>query len=482
MAAAVSITVLAGCGKKDDAKHSKIAYEPTWESLRQYPVPEWFQDAKFGIYFHWGIYSVPAFGNEWYPRNMHDKGSEEYEYHVKNYGDPSEFGYHDFIPMFRAEKFDADEWAELFQKAGAKFAGPVAEHHDGFAMWDSDLTRWDATDMGPERDIVGEIARAIRKRDMKLVTSFHHAFNWKYYELSYEGDYDTKNAEYAGLYGQSHPPGAPESEEFLKDWEAKVREVMDKYQPDYLWFDFGWKEPAFEEYKKSLLAYYYNEAEQWGKGVVVTYKGQHLPKGVGVLDLERGRLDTLSRDKWITDTSVDRNSWCYIKDPNYKSVNTLIDNLVDRVSKNGNLLLNIGPRPDGTIPEEQKELLLGIGRWLDVNGEAIYGTRPWSVYGEGPTKMMGGDFGEREDVIYTAKDIRFTAKGDALYVICLDWPGEQVTIESLNTIEKSKIMSIKMLGVDRELEWLLTEEGLTITAPGEKPCENAYAFKITIKD
>ena len=486
-AAVIFITALVGC-RSDNAikgKKTPIAYKPTWESLKQHPTPEWFEDAKFGIYFHWGVYSVPAFGNEWYPRRMYideeNQRGNYFTYHKKNFGDHKEFGYKDFVPMFKAEKFDADEWAELFKKAGARFAGPVAEHHDGFAMWDSDLTEWDAADMGPNRDIVGEIARAVRKHGMKLVTSFHHAYNWKYYEPSYAGDYDTKDPKCSGLYPSPHEPGAPESEEFLKDWEAKVREVIDKYQPDYLWFDFGWREPTFEGYKKSLLAYYYNKAEEWDKGVVVTYKHDHLPAGVGVLDLERGRLDTLSKDKWITDTSVDRRSWCYIKNPDYKSVNTLVDNLVDRVSKNGNLLLNIGPRPDGTIPEEQKELLLGIGKWLDVNGEAIYGTRPWAVYGEGPTKMQGGAFGERGEVVYTASDIRFTVKGNALYAICLDWPGEQVTIESLSRLEEANINSIKLLGIDKELEWSLAKEGLTIKIPDEKPCENAYTFKITLE-
>ena len=481
------LVVLAGCTRREGKKPS-IHYEPTWESLKQHSTPDWFHDAKFGIYFHWGVYSVPAFGNEWYPRRMYineeRRGKNYYEYHKERFGDPKEFGYKDFIPMFKAENWDPDEWAELFKKAGAKFAGPVAEHHDGFAMWDSDLSEWDAADMGPRRDIVGELATAVRKQGLKFVTSFHHAFNWKYYEPSYEGDYDTSDPAYSGLYGEPHTPGAPESEEFLRDWEAKVREVIDKYRPDYLWFDFGWRQPTFEKHKQSLLAYYYDKAEDWGKEVVVSYKRQHLPEGVAVLDLERGRLDTLTKRKWITDTSVDRKSWCYIQTPEYKSVNTLVDNLVDRVSKNGNLLLNIGPKPDGTIPDEQKELLLGIGKWLDINGEAIYGTRPWVIYGEGPTRIKGEAFGEREEVLYTGRDIRFTVKGENLYVICLDWPGDVLTVESLGVesgLLSQSISTVEMLGIEGALTWTRNDDGLKIQIPDEKPCEHAFAFRIELE-
>ena len=463
-------------------------YEPSWKSLKQHSTPEWFKDAKFGIYFHWGVYSVPAYRDEWYPRGMYAAFSDEdkqKQYHKEHFGDPSEFGYKDFIPMFKAEKFDADEWAELFKRAGAKFAGPVAEHHDGFAMWNSEHTEWDAADMGPKRDITGELAKAVKKQGMKFITSFHHAYNWKYYETSYEGNYDTKDPKYAGTYGlypEPHEPGAPESEEFLKDWEAKVREVIDKYEPDFLWFDMGWGESTFEEYKKSLLAYYYNKAEESGKEVVVSYKSQALPLGVGVLDFESGKLETLSPFDWLTDTSMDKRSWSYRQNPDYKPVNTLVDNLVDRVSKNGNTLLNIGPRPDGTIPEEVKERLLGIGKWLEVNGEAIYGTRPWISYGEGPTKMKGGTSWERKKngSDYTARDIRFTTKENDLYAIVLDWPGEQVTIESLRVLWESEIKSIKMLGISEELEWSLTDEGLTIETPDTKPCEHAYTFRISL--
>jgi len=468
------------------AQYKTKAYEPTWESLITHPVPEWFMDAKFGIYFHWGIYSVPAYENEWYPRLMYidevhpRKQTNFFQYHRETWGPQEEFGYKDFIPMFRAEKFNADEWVDLFVQSGAKYVGPVAEHHDGFAMWDSKLTDWDAADMGPKQDIVGEIAEAAKKKGLKFLTSFHHAYNWKYYEPAFK--YDAKDPRYAGLYGTPHAPGTPESKEFLEDWLGKIIEVIDNYQPDYIWFDFGWKEPTFEPYKREFLAYYYNKAEEWGKDVVVSYKHDHLPHGAGVLDLERGRLDSLRKDTWITDTAIGKKSWSYITNPEYKSVNTMVDNLIDRVSKNGNTLLNIAPRPDGTIPQEQKERLLGIGQWLKVNGEAIYGTRHWFKYGEGPTQFEGGYFIDRKELVYTSQDIRFTTKGNVIYAIALDWPGEEIIVESFKVFDANKIKSVSLLGVKADLKWEMTQNGLKIKTPKNKPCEHAYSFKIEYSD
>jgi len=463
------------------AQYKTKAYQPAWASLIQHPTPEWFKDAKFGIYFHWGVYSYQAYASEWYPRNMYREGSDVYNHHLKTYGSQNDFGYKDFIPLFTGEHFNAEEWVSLFKKAGAKFVGPVAEHHDGFAMWNSKLTDWNAADMGPQRDIVGEMAQATREAGLKFITTFHHAWKWRYYEPAFK--YDAKDPRYAGLYGMPHLPGAPQSKEFLENWLGKLIEVIDNYEPDMMWFDFGWgRDETFEPYKRKFLSYYYNKATEWKKNVVVTYKHNDLPEGTGVFDIERGQLDSLKRDVWLTDTSIDKKSWCFIENPEYKSVNVLIDNLVDRVSKNGNTLLNICPRADGTIPQEQKEILLSIGEWLDVNGEAIYGTRSWKKYGEGPTRFKGGGHIDKRDIDYTAEDIRFTVKNNVIYAITLAWPGEKIFIQSLNELESDKIESITMLGDGKELNWDMTEDELVIETPNKEPCEHAYSFKIVCKE
>jgi alpha-L-fucosidase len=472
---------------------SKSIYEPTWESIKSHPTPDWFQKAKFGIYTHWGVYSVPACGPNatWYPYNMYREGTPQFEYHVKTYGHPSKFGYKDFIPMFTAEKFNPDEWAELFKQSGAQFAGPVGEHHDGFCMWDTQFSDWSAAKMGPRRDVVGELEKAIRKQNLRFMVALHHAENWWFFP-HWRKEFDTSDPRYAGLYGKPHNLDGvvgkgffeqdKPSQEFLEVWKNKVHEVIDKYHPDMLWFDFALK-AVQEQYRKEFLAYYYNQGLEWGKDVVVTYKWHDLPPGAGVIDLELGRFDKLTYHEWITDSTVDDGSgWGYVHDAKYKSLKTLVHYLVENVSKNGYFLLNVGPKPNGEIPEQAKELLLGIGKWLDLNGEAIYGTTAWTSFGEGPTEMKkAGYFMEDEEVQYTAEDIRFTVKGDVLYAICLGWPEGQVTIKTLKELYPGEIRSIKMLGVDGELAWSLTNDGLTVKTPSQKPCDHAYVLKIDRK-
>ncbi|MFB3894954.1 MAG: alpha-L-fucosidase [bacterium] len=475
-------------------------YQENWNSIKEHKTPQWIQEAKFGIYTHWGVYSVPAYGpnGTWYPYNMYRKGSEQYRYHLRTYGHPAQFGYKDFIPMFTGEKFNADEWAELFQKAGARFAGPVAEHHDGFAMWNSKLTKWNAVKMGPKRDVVGELEKAIKQRSMKFMTAFHHAENWYFYP-HWIKEFDTANPKYSRLYGPLHnhsskpkgygQPGEWEKQEvpnreFLNRWLAKLYEVIDGYQPDMLWFDFGLKY-IIEPYKLKFLAYYYNKEKKWNRELVVIYKNRDLPPGAGLIDLERGRMDDLTYFDWITDTSVDDgDGWGYIQNVPYKSVTQLIHVLVDNVSKNGYLLLNVGPRSNGEITEAEKERLLGIGNWLQINGEAIYDTTAWFIYGEGPTKMeKSGPFSELKEPKYTPRDIRFTVKGNTLYAICLGWPeyARNYKISSLarNTII-GKISRVSLLGYNGRLQWKQNTNGLQITWPAVKPCDHAYTFKIEI--
>ena len=289
-----------------------MPFTADWESLKRHEAaPKWFRDAKFGIYFHWGVYSVPAFGSEWYPRNMHLKNRREYKHHLQKYGDPAKFGYADFVPKFKAEKFDADEWAALFAKAGARYAGPVAEHHDGFAMWASKLTPWNAKDTGPRRDITGELARAVRKRGMRLVTSFHHARNSLWQSRGrWTGHYDGVKANFPALLADPKRAvlyGYMPREKFLAMWLGKLKEVIDNYQPDLMWFD-SWLDQIPEKHQMEYLAYYFNKAREWDKSVVVTRKQRDLPLELSVEDFEKGRADRLTKNVWLTDDTISRGS------------------------------------------------------------------------------------------------------------------------------------------------------------------------------
>jgi len=452
-------------------------YKAQWDSLKKHKAaPDWFRDAKFGIYFHWGVYSVPAFGNEWYPRNMHIKKRAEYRHHIDTYGDPSKFGYHDFVPMFKAENFDADEWAELFEQAGARFAGPVAEHHDGFSMWDSEITPWNAAVMGPKRDITGELAAAIRKRGMRFITTFHHARNRKWYPRVQGWPTTSDDPKLQMLYGNMP------AEKFNRLWLAKLKEVIDKYRPDMIWFD-GRLEDVPESYHKEFLAYYFNKAGEWGREVIVTCKGLDFPREIAVEDFEKGRMNRLTEYVWLTDDTISLGSWCYTHDLKIKSTRYVLHVLIDIVSKNGQLLLNISPKSDGTIPKNQREVLLGIGAWLKKYGEAIYDSRPFIVFGEGPTRLKKGGQFAREKLQYKAADIRFTTKGDIVYAIQLGWPGagHETLLKSFSQEQRKesmKIRSVRMLGSNEKIAWSLREDGLLVTAPLSAPDEMAVVYKI----
>ncbi len=484
--------LMAACSSEKPAEPASSSqtprYVPEWESLFNHtPAPEWFRDAKFGIYFHWGVYSVPAFGSEWYPRNMHRKDSNVYEHHLKTYGDPAEFGYHDFVPMFKAEHFDAEEWAELFKRAGARFAGPVAEHHDGFSMWASKVNPWNARDKGPQRDITGEMAQAVRRHGMRFIATFHHAFNNQHpidrYPTGYYPHVEgwptaSDDPELRLLYGNMP------RDEFLERWKAKLFEVVDGYRPDIVWFDFVLGDIP-EQTRKEFLAYYLNRADEWGKEVVITFKGEDLPSEVGVEDFEKGRLDHLTDYTWLTDDTISWGSWCYTQDLEIKTPATVIHTLIDIVSKNGVLLLNVSPKADGTIPDNQKDVLAEMGKWLETNGEAIYGTRPWKSYGEGPTRMeKSGHFVGRLD--YTPRDIRFTQSKDgrALYVIVLGTAEDAVEIDTLKVNRTESDARIELLGSTEAVMFTVDDDQtLTIRPPaagsGRPISPYALAFKLT---
>ena len=460
-------------------------FEPTWDSLKQYTVPDWYQDAKFGIFIHWGVYSVPAFGSEWYPRNMYREGSPEFKHHVETYGPQSKFGYKDFIPLFRADKFDPAAWAELFRRAGAKYVVPVAEHHDGFAMYDCSLCDYNAVKMGPKRDIVGDLANAVRKEGMIFGLSSHRAEHWWFYGDGRKFDSDVKTDEWNDFYGPARTEKDIPDAAFLDNWLARSTELVDKYQPQVVWFDWWIEQPCFVPYLQKFAAHYYNRGVEWNKGVAVNYKNKTFPMGTAVLDIERGKLDKTSDQFWQTDTSISIKSWGYIENDKFRSTTSLLHELIDIVSKNGCLLLNLGPRSDGTIPQEAQDILLGMGEWLNMNGEAIYGTRPWLVAAEGPTAVKSGSFSDDREAPFTAYDVRFARKGNTLYAICMGWPktGETFRIASLGTkaAPALQVKDVAMLGCRESLKWRQEGEALTIATPAAAPCAHAVTFKIGLE-
>ncbi|MEU0559218.1 alpha-L-fucosidase [Dactylosporangium sp. NPDC006015] len=470
------------------------SYSATWASVDQHPpAAEWFQDAKFGIYYHWGVFSVPAYANEWYPRNMYNSGSNENNHHKSVYGDPSVWPYHNFIdgardkagnfvqfaPKLRSAggNFDPDEWAQLFLDAGAKFAGPVAEHHDGFSMWNSTVNEWNSVSRGPRLDLLRLHADAIRGKGLKLLVAMHHAYNFTGF---YQWVPAQSDASLRKLYGQL---GAAAEQQL---WYDKLREVIDGYQPDILWQDFNLSQLP-ESRRLDFLSYYYNRAVAWNKEVVATYKDGFNTRGE-VFDFERGGPAGIQSPYWLTDDSISSSSWCYTVGIGYYSANALLHALIDRVSKNGNMVLNIAPMADGTIPSGQRTVLLSIGDYLRRFGESVYSTRAWSAYGEGPTQMGGGTF--QTPRTGTAQDIRFTRSKDnrVLYATILGWPGSTVNITTLSAgrINLGTLTSVQLLGSTAGTYINLptrTQDGsgLRITMPsGTAPYSApAYVVKLT---
>ena len=461
-------------------------FAPTSESLLNYKVPQWYEDAKFGIFIHWGLYSVPAYDNEWYPRTMYTAGHRAFQHHVETYGPQNKFGYKDFIPMFKARRFDPDRWAKLFRKAGAKYVVPVAEHHDGFAMYDCGFSKWTAVKMGPRRDLVGELAQAVRREGMVFGLSNHRIEHWFFMEEGMKFDSDVRDGRYADFYGPAQPKDSPMDPplgaRWLDEWLVRCAELVDKYEPQVFYFDWWINYHMAKAHLRRFASYYYNRGAAQSRGVVLNYKDDALPPGAAVLDFERGVSADIRPMYWQTDTAVGRNSWGYVKDMQYKSATEIIGDLADIVSKNGGLLLNIGPRGDGSIPEQDEEILLEIGRWLSVNGEAIYGTRPWRLSGEGPAGARGGMFSEDKRKPYTSRDIRFTTQGGrALYAICLGWPEKDLTIRSLGSDMKlfgGKIEDVQFLGSRQPVQWVRRAGGLKVKMPRSKPCNHAFALKI----
>jgi len=468
-------------------------------------MPEWLLDAKFGIYANWGVYSVPAFETEWYAKWMYDKDTKRssvYQHHVQKYGDPSQFGYKDFVPMFKAEHFDADQWAQFIEASGAKYAGMAVVHHDGFLLWDSQISRWNAKQMGPKRDVYGELVTALRKRGLKTIATEHHlrSFNWyvpdsdnygvlkdpqKAAQLIKDRGWDLADPRWADLYWNEL--AGKRYADFIVEWQAKVREIIDKYQPDVLWFDGGdFRGTETEKIVLDLLCYYHNRAASWNKPVEVLNKlaGNkkfNFAENYGILTFEEGRdRNAQLVHPWIDDMKISDKGWCYIEGQQYKPAQEIIHGLVDRVARGGGLLLSLSPKADGTIPNEQKQVLLELGSWLKVNGRAIYSTRPWTTHAEGDeSKLKHGrlwTFGNCD-----ATDIRYTRSkdGKTLFAIVLGVPKGDVTFRSLGS-EAVKIESVSVIGAATEPVWKQTADALIVQPQNLESCRHAVVFEIKL--
>lgn len=476
---------------------SAQTFQPTDESFLQYKYPDWFRDAKFGIWAHWGPQAVPRQG-DWYAKKLYEEGSADYKYHVAHYGHPSKFGYKDIIPLWKAERWDPEKLMALYKKVGARYFVSMGTHHDDFFLWNSKIHRWNAVNMGPKKDVVGLWQKAAKKEGLRFGVSEHLGASYTWFQTSRRADktgpmagvpYDGTDEQYADLY---HPQTAPDDKAWLttnaenqKNWLASITELIDLYKPDLLYSD---SELPFGEVGRTMLAHFYNQdmAKNGGKLEAVYNCKLRASNGRWVQDLERGAMDSISPYPWQTDTSI--GDWFYRTGQKYMTGTQVIQMLIDIVSKNGNLLLNVVQTPEGDLEPDVQAILADIAKWTPVNGEGIYGTRPWKIYGEGPStvkKQEKGHFGGVKDVRpYESTDIRFTTKGETIYAFCMGQPAADVRITSLgkssNLISKP-VASVKMLGSKDKLTWKQEGDALVISKPSKLPDWQVVTFKVEFK-
>ena len=478
----------------------KGQFQGTRQSLSEYEIPEWFRDAKFGIWAHWGPQSAVEAG-DWYARNMYIEGGPQYLYHCETYGHPSKFGFKDTIPRWKAEKFAPAELMKMYRQAGAKYFMSMAVHHDNFDMWNSKHNPWNAANMGPKKDIVGMWHKAATDEGMKFGVSEHLWITYKWFSTSHGAD---KSGPLAGVpYDGADPKNydfyVDSDEVFSKldwnesnipewwkrHWYARMRDLVDNYQPDLLYTDGAL---PFEHYGLSLVAHLYNEnAKRHGGKTEAVYTSKRLQdteKGIALFDVERGLVDSIWPRPWQTDTCI--GDWHYKRGVRYKTPKTVVDLLVDIVSRNGNLMLNFPLPASGYLDLEELNVLAGITKWMGVNAEAIHGTRPWKIFGESPAVAekaeQNASFNENKRKDLSAADIRFTTKGNTLYAFVMGWPDYEVLIRplALNTsLRVGKIENVELVGFDGKLQWSQDEKGLKILTPPKPPCEHAVAFKVT---
>lgn len=469
-------------------------YQPTDSSLKKYQYPYWFRDAKFGIWAHWGPQAVPRHG-DWYARLMYQEGSSDYNDHLSRYGHPNKYGYKDIIPFWKAERWDPEKLMALYKKTGAKYFVSMGSHHDNFFLWNSKVHRWNAVNMGPHKDVVGTWQKAAKNEGLYFGVSEHLAASYTWFQSAHGADtageykgipYDGNDPRYQDLYhtraASTDTGWLTTNPEWMKEWYNDVKELVDNYHPDLLYSD---SKLPFDQVGRNMLANFYNGNSEYHQGkATAIYTCKDASNGEWVQDLERGVQDSISLYPWQTDTSI--GDWFYRTGQKYKTSTDILQMLVDIVSKNGNLLINIVQTPEGDLEPDILKTLDEIGKWIAANGEGIYGTRPWKIFGETPEyrdKIKAGNFNE-EKIKYSNQDIRFTTKGNNLFAYFLNVPGSDMQIKSLgknSKLNSRRIVSIKMMGSDEPVKWQQDDNLLMIQKPVQLPAWKVLGFQILLQ-